>query len=37
MNVKKIKIFGVGFSFQDKDLTDPRLFKIKGIDKSKKW
>ena len=36
MNVKKIKIFGVDLSFQDKELTDPRVFKIKGIDRSKK-
>ena len=37
MNVKKIRIFGFDFALQDKELTDPRIFKIKGIERDKKW
>lgn len=37
MSVRKIKIFGTDFIFRDKELKDPRIFKIKGIDRKKRW
>ena len=36
MKVRKIKIFGIEFEFLDKELKDPRMFKIKGIDRKKR-
>ena len=36
MRVKKATFLGREFEFRDKELNDPRLFTIKGIDRGKR-